>query len=112
MVDFEPGTVSPMHRVNSLDYIIVVEGVFKMVLDSGDQRMMQRGDTVVKRSTAHRMINVTGDGLLPGRVLVVQLDIEPLQIDYQWKDSYNIVEEAYVQTWRDHRLSSDFESEF
>lgn len=80
MIDFGPGGVSPMHRVNSLDYAIVIEGVFKMVLDSGEERIMQRGDIAVQRSTAHRWINVTGNGLLPARILFVLLDVNDLQV--------------------------------
>ncbi|KAK8044424.1 hypothetical protein PG993_004448 [Apiospora rasikravindrae] len=80
MIDFAPGGVSPLHRVNSLDYAIVIEGVFRMVLDSGEERVMQRGDIAIQRSTAHRWINATGNGLLPGRILFVLLDVEDLHI--------------------------------
>ncbi|KAI0154648.1 hypothetical protein GGR57DRAFT_512185 [Xylariaceae sp. FL1272] len=80
MIDFAPGGVSPMHRVNSLDYAVVIEGVFRMILDSGEERIMQRGDMAVQRSTAHRWINVTGNGLLPGRILFVLLDVKELEV--------------------------------
>ncbi|KAI0120164.1 hypothetical protein GGR51DRAFT_568014 [Nemania sp. FL0031] len=80
MIDFAPGGVSPMHRVNSLDYAVVIEGVFKMILDSGEERIMQRGDIAVQRSTAHRWINVTGNGLLPGRILFILLDVNDLEV--------------------------------
>jgi hypothetical protein len=80
MIDFAPGGVSPMHRVQSLDYAIVIEGVFKMVLDSGEERIMQRGDIAIQRSTNHRWINVTGNGLLPARILFVLLDTQDLDI--------------------------------
>ncbi|KAK6210527.1 hypothetical protein LQW54_006135 [Pestalotiopsis sp. IQ-011] len=80
MIDFAPGGVSPMHRVNSLDYVVVIEGVFRMILDSGEERIMQRGDTAIQRSTAHRWINVTGNGLLPGRILFVLHDVKDFHI--------------------------------
>ncbi|KAI1125337.1 hypothetical protein F5Y10DRAFT_268164 [Nemania abortiva] len=80
MIDFGPGGVSPMHRVNSLDYAVVIEGVFNMILDSGEERIMQRGDMAVQRSTAHRWINVTGNGLLPGRILFILLDVNDLEV--------------------------------
>jgi len=80
MIDFAPGGVSPMHRVESLDYAVVIEGVFKVVLDSGEERIMQRGDITIQRSTSHRWINVTGNGLLPGRILFVLLDIKDFNI--------------------------------
>lgn len=69
-----------MHRVQSLDYAVVIEGVFKMVLDSGEERIMQRGDIAVQRSTSHRWINVTGNGLLPARILFVLLDVKDLNV--------------------------------
>ena len=80
MIDFAPGAVSPMHRVNSLDYAIVLEGVFRMVLDSGEERIMQRGDIAIQRSTAHRWINVTGNGLLAARMLFVLLDVKDVHV--------------------------------
>lgn len=40
MVDFVPGGVVPMHRENSLDLAIVIEGVFKLKLNSGEERVM------------------------------------------------------------------------
>ena len=75
MVDFAPGAASPMQRVTSLDCTVVIEGVFRLILDSGEERTMQRGDIVVQQSTAHRWVNVTGNGLLPARILVVPLNI-------------------------------------
>ncbi|RWA08728.1 hypothetical protein EKO27_g6369 [Xylaria grammica] len=80
MIDFGPGALSPMHRVNSLDYAIIIEGVFRVVLDSGEERIMQRGDIAVQRSTAHQWINVTGNGLLPARILFILLDVKDLEI--------------------------------
>lgn len=80
MIDFGPGAVSPMHRVNSLDYAIVLEGVFKMILDSGEERIMQRGDIAIQRSTVHRWINITGNSQLAGRMLFVLHDVKDVHI--------------------------------
>ncbi|KAI0967469.1 hypothetical protein F4678DRAFT_445572 [Xylaria arbuscula] len=79
MIDFAPGGVLPMRREGSLDYAVVIEGAFRMVLDSGEERMMQRGDVAVQRCTSHSWVNVTGDGLLPGRVLFVSHDFKDLK---------------------------------
>lgn len=69
-----------MQRVNSLDCAVVIEGVFRMILDSGEERTMRRGDIAVQQSTtAHRWVNVTGNGLLPARILVVPLNINDPQ---------------------------------
>ncbi|KAK7906572.1 hypothetical protein PG985_016309 [Apiospora marii] len=80
MIDFGPGAASPLHRVNSLDYAVVIEGSFKLVLDSGEERLMHRGDVTIQRSTSHQWINVTGGGCLPARVLFVLLDVRDLNV--------------------------------
>lgn len=53
MVDFAPGSGPLMHRTQSLDYGIVIEGVIEMVLDSGETRTLRRGDVAVQRATMH-----------------------------------------------------------
>ncbi|OQE10141.1 hypothetical protein PENFLA_c090G05285 [Penicillium flavigenum] len=45
MIDFGPGVESPMHRAMSIDYGIVLEGEFELTLDSGETRIMKRGDS-------------------------------------------------------------------
>ncbi|KAI1809837.1 hypothetical protein GGS20DRAFT_580368 [Poronia punctata] len=44
MIDFAPNIEPLMHRAVSLDYGIVVEGTFKLILDSGEERIMRQGD--------------------------------------------------------------------
>jgi hypothetical protein len=78
LIDFGPGVESPLHRALSLDYGVVIEGVFKMVLDSGEERIMRPGDMCVQRATAHQWINITGNGLLPGRMLFILLDVNDI----------------------------------
>jgi hypothetical protein len=51
-----------------------------MVLDSGEERIMQRGDVAIQRATSHRWINVTGNGLLPARILFVLLDVKDVNV--------------------------------
>ncbi|CCC06309.1 hypothetical protein SMACR_00524 [Sordaria macrospora] len=74
MIDFGPGVESPLHRAMTIDYGIIVEGVFELILDSGEKRIMRQGDVSVQRATAHKWVNVTGNGTLPGRVMWVLLD--------------------------------------
>jgi quercetin dioxygenase-like cupin family protein len=61
-VDMAPNTISPMHKTASLDYGIVLEGEIELVLDSGETRLMRKGDVCVQRGTNHAWRNVTGDG--------------------------------------------------
>lgn len=88
LIDFAPACESPMHRVNSIDYAIVIEGTFKMVLDSGEERYMHRGDIAVQRSTAHKWINVTGNGLLPARILFILQDVKDVYAAGKKLDGY------------------------
>ena len=46
-----------MHRTQSLDYGIVVEGVVEMLLDDGSSTLLQRGDIAVQRATMHAWRN-------------------------------------------------------
>lgn len=61
IVDMPPHTISPMHRTVSLDYGVVLEGEVELVLDSGEKRLMKRGDVAIQRGTNHAWNNVTPD---------------------------------------------------
>ena len=54
---FAPGYACGMHRTQSLDYGIVMEGEIEMVLDSGERYTMKRGDVAVQRATQHQWVN-------------------------------------------------------
>jgi hypothetical protein len=56
-VDFSPGYECMMHRTQSLDYGIVLEGQIESVLDSGETQTMGRGDVMVQRATMHAWRN-------------------------------------------------------
>lgn len=53
IVDMLPGGVSPMHRTNSIDYGIVLEGEVELELDDGLTKRMGTGDIIVQRGTIH-----------------------------------------------------------
>lgn len=81
MIDFGPGLESPLHRAMSIDYGIVMEGEFELTLDSGESRIMRKGDISVQRATAHKWKNITGGGTLPGRMIYVLLDCKPVTVN-------------------------------
>jgi len=56
-VDFAPGYECMMHRTQSVDYGIVVEGEIVSVLDSGGETLLRRGDVMVQRATMHAWRN-------------------------------------------------------
>lgn len=58
-VDFPPGYESPMHRTVSLDYGVVLEGEIELILDSGETRVLKRGDVAVQRGTNHAWKNTS-----------------------------------------------------
>ena len=80
MIDFAPGTESPMHRAVSLDYGVVLEGEFELTLDSGESRIMRQGDVSVQRGTAHKWRNLSGNGTMPGRMLWVLIGCKPVLV--------------------------------
>ncbi|RAK71701.1 NAD(P)-binding protein [Aspergillus fijiensis CBS 313.89] len=80
MIDFGPGVESPMHRALSIDYGIVLEGEFELTLDSGETRIMKRGDVSVQRATSHKWKNITGGETEPGRMLYILLDCKEVRV--------------------------------
>ncbi|KAK6949049.1 hypothetical protein Daesc_009122 [Daldinia eschscholtzii] len=60
-VDFPPDYTSPMHRTPSCDFGVVLEGEVELVLDSGETRLLKRGDVAVQRGTNHAWHNTSKD---------------------------------------------------
>ena len=77
-VDMMPGALSPMHRTVSLDYGVVLEGEVELVLDSGEVRLMKRGDLAIQRGTNHAWRNASKTSW--ARMLYVLQEAEPLEI--------------------------------
>ncbi|KAL1638046.1 hypothetical protein SLS58_009067 [Diplodia intermedia] len=88
MIDFAPDVESPMHRAMSIDYGVVLEGVFELTLDSGESKIMRQGDVSVQRATAHKWKNVTGAGTAPGRMLWILLDVKDLFVGGEKVEGY------------------------
>ncbi|CAG8973477.1 hypothetical protein HYALB_00011072 [Hymenoscyphus albidus] len=77
MIDFAPGIESPIHRAMSLDYGTVIEGELEVELDSGEKRIMRRGDVLVNRNALHTWRNTSPDKC--ARALFILLDIAPMK---------------------------------
>ncbi|KAF2768192.1 hypothetical protein EJ03DRAFT_344133 [Teratosphaeria nubilosa] len=75
-VDFGPGYECMMHRTQSVDYGIVLEGQIVSILDSGEEQLMGRGDVMVQRATMHAWKNPSKTGW--ARMLFVLQDSKPL----------------------------------
>ena len=59
VLDFPPASKSPMHRTQSIDFGIVLEGSVIAGLDSGETELLRRGDSVVQRATNHDWKNAS-----------------------------------------------------
>ncbi|KIN06858.1 hypothetical protein OIDMADRAFT_111720 [Oidiodendron maius Zn] len=81
IVDMRPKHVSPMHRTVSLDYCCCLEGTAELVLDSGESRILKRGDVVVERATMHLWRNVSDTEWV--RMLYVLTPAEPVKVGDQ-----------------------------
>jgi quercetin dioxygenase-like cupin family protein len=66
----QPGEVTPMHRTQTIDYGVVLEGAVWLVLDDSETEL-HAGDEVVQRGTEHRWEN---RGSVPARVVFVCVD--------------------------------------
>lgn len=60
-----------MHRTQSVDYGVVIEGELTLVLDSGEEVPLRPGSVVVQRGTNHAWANRSGR---PCRMLFVLVD--------------------------------------
>jgi quercetin dioxygenase-like cupin family protein len=68
IVDMPPGTRSPMHRTESVDYGVVLAGEITLVLDDGSATTVHAGELVVQRGTDHAWENRSN---APARILFV-----------------------------------------
>ncbi|KAJ5683595.1 hypothetical protein N7462_006760 [Penicillium macrosclerotiorum] len=73
----------------SLDYGVVLEGEVELLLDSGETRLLKRGDVAIQRGTNHAWRNVTPDVVDPvtnektpqwARMLYVLSPAQPMTI--------------------------------
>ncbi|RAK93769.1 cupin domain protein [Aspergillus costaricaensis CBS 115574] len=81
VVDFAPGeSIDPfIHRTQSLDYGIVIEGQLDLYLEEGQVVRMGKGDIAVQRATLHGWKNPSGTDW--ARIAFVLLDSKPLELN-------------------------------
>jgi quercetin dioxygenase-like cupin family protein len=76
VIDFPPGNKPHMHRTETIDYVIVIEGEIDMDMDDSTVKL-KAGDVMVQRGTNHAWAN---RGNNRARVAFVLIDAEPLDI--------------------------------
>ena len=77
-VDLAPGSTGLMHRTQSLDYGLVVEGNILMELDDGSVTAMTRGDVAVQRGTMHSWKNASETEW--ARMFFILQDCQPIVV--------------------------------
>ena len=75
-LDIPPGAQSSMHRTETIDFAVVVEGTVEMDLDDSTVKL-QQGDFVIQRGTNHAWCNRSDK---KARLAVVLVDAKPLGI--------------------------------
>lgn len=83
MVEVPHGNDIAMHRTQTLDYGVVVDGTTELVLDSGETKVLKKGDVFIQRGTAHAWRNLTKkeeNGGVP-RVFFVFQPIEKIRVE-------------------------------
>jgi quercetin dioxygenase-like cupin family protein len=81
IVNFAPHNKSMMHRTQSLDYGVVLEGSMIMELDDGSKTAMKKGDVAIQRGTMHTWHNASETEW--ARMLFVLQDCQPLLVGGQ-----------------------------
>jgi quercetin dioxygenase-like cupin family protein len=76
VIDFPPGNKPHMHRTETIDYVIVLEGEIEMDMDDSTVKL-KAGDVMVQRGTNHAWSNRSN---ARARVAFVLIDAEPLGI--------------------------------
>ncbi len=76
--DIPPGRIGPMHRTETIDYVIVLSGEIEMEMDDSTIKL-KAGDVLVQRGTTHAWIN---RGTEPARVAFILIDAAPLGIGH------------------------------
>jgi quercetin dioxygenase-like cupin family protein len=76
VIDFPPGNTPHLHRTETIDYVIVIEGEIEMDMDDSTVEL-KTGDIMIQRGTNHAWAN---RGTKRARVAFVLIDAEPLGI--------------------------------
>jgi quercetin dioxygenase-like cupin family protein len=74
VIDFPPGNKPHMHRTETIDYVLVLEGEIDMDMDDSTVKL-KAGDIMVQRGTNHAWAN---RGTARARVAFVLIDAQPI----------------------------------
>jgi quercetin dioxygenase-like cupin family protein len=74
IMDLFPGCEGAMHRTDTLDYVVVIEGEVEMKLENSSV-VLRAGDVLVQQATNHAWVNRTDKH---ARLAIVLVDGSPL----------------------------------
>ena len=74
IMDLFPGCHGAMHRTDTLDYVVVIEGEIEMLLDESSVTL-RAGDVLVQQGTVHAWTNRTDKH---ARLAIMLVDAQPL----------------------------------
>lgn len=75
VLKLEPGNTARVHRTDSIDYAVVLEGEIDMELEAGDFVHLKAGDVLVQRGTLHNWVN---QGTAPCTIAFVLIAANPV----------------------------------
>ncbi len=78
VITFPPGNPGRMHRTETIDYVVVMQGELDMDMD-GSTVKLKAGDILVQRGTNHAWVN---RGKEVARAAFVLIDAKPLGIGH------------------------------
>ncbi|KAH6999407.1 hypothetical protein EDB80DRAFT_687523 [Ilyonectria destructans] len=55
--ELQPGDLSPFHSTPSIDYGVMLTGEVVLLLDSGEERVLEAGDIYIQRAAQHAWEN-------------------------------------------------------
>ncbi|KAL2837812.1 hypothetical protein BJX68DRAFT_272896 [Aspergillus pseudodeflectus] len=55
--EMPPGVKSPMHATPSIDFGTILTGEITLILDSGEERTLRKGDFYIQKGTSHAWEN-------------------------------------------------------
>jgi quercetin dioxygenase-like cupin family protein len=77
VVKFNPGITPRMHRTDSIDYAVVIDGEMELELDDGLIVRLKAGDVLVQRGTIHNWVN---RGSAPCTIAFVLVAAKPVTV--------------------------------
>ncbi len=78
VIDFPPGAPGTMHRTETLDYVLVLDGEIEMDMDQSTVTL-KAGDILIQRGTNHSWVNRSDR---PARLAFVLIDAQPLGLGH------------------------------